>query len=111
MRRLLILFMLFLLPLQVSWAAVCVYCEDQCIVERSGDAAAAPQPGDEQAVTGLAADSDCTCCQLGGIGVATAPLPAFADKLPRAAPVSVATVSIASIRPERPERPKWVRAA
>jgi hypothetical protein len=107
MRRLFLIFLLVLLPLQASWAAVCAYCPSECVVEAQAKPAAS-EPADQAAV--LVADDDCTCCQLGGVGITSAdPVPAFVPFHGPAA--SDASMRFASIRPDRPERPKWLRAA
>jgi anaerobic selenocysteine-containing dehydrogenase len=108
MRRLFLIFLLVLLPLQASWAAVCAYCPGGCIVEAQAKPASTEEQGDQAAV--LVADDDCTCCQLGGVGITSAdPVAAFTSF--HALVDSDATMRFASIRPDRPERPKWSRSA
>ncbi len=111
MRRLLLIFLLVLLPLQASWAAVCAYCPGGCIVETDGTpdrAGQSSEPSDTASV--LVADDDCSCCQLGGVGI-TSSLNSNAIAVPHALATGDVGLRFASIRPDRPERPKWLRAA
>jgi hypothetical protein len=110
MRRLILILLLSLLPLQASWAAVCAYCPGQCIVETSDAQASAASLAAEQA-DALDADVDCSCCQLGGVGIAS--MAAISDFTPPQHGLAprLSAVQFASIRPDRPERPKWQRAA
>lgn len=114
MRRLLIIFMLLTFPFQVSWAAVCAYCEQQCVIEEAGagKAAADPQQADAPAKLSLASEVDCTCCHLcASVGMATLLAPPPLTKIHAALPERVSTDILSSIRPDRPERPKWWHAA
>ncbi len=107
MRRLLILLMLTLLPLQAGWAAVCAYCPDDCIPETAASALA--QASDEAVIPD--AEDNCSRCQLGGIGIASAP--ATASIVPHFNNFALwgAAFKPDSGPPERPERPNWTRAA
>jgi hypothetical protein len=116
MRRLILVFLLMILPLQVSWAAVCAYCPDACVIETSADSEADSGPEAEpddsaKADTISLGDSDCTSCCLGGIGVASRGADTAVVKVRAASPQFIATVLVTSIRPDRPERPKWSHAA
>ncbi len=108
MRRLFIILMLTLLPLQAGWAAVCAYCPDNCVSESTSGAIADTVIDDAAA---LVADDDCSRCQLGGVGIASSP--AAARIVPHLASF---TLWDGSIIPDpgpagRPERPNWTRAA
>jgi hypothetical protein len=108
MRRLLLIFLLTLLPLQASWAAVCAYCPDQCISEPAGTASADESSSDAGALT---MDSDCSCCQLGGVGIATSAAASAIFPPPDRLPSGDVGTFADSSSPDRPERPKWTRAA
>jgi hypothetical protein len=108
MRRLLIILLLTLLPIQASWAAVCAYCPDNCISESATVAA-----GDEtSADTGTADDNDdCSRCQLGGVGIPTCVAAARYAPPPASLGLPDAGALLDSSTAHRPERPKWMRAA
>ena len=108
MRRLLLIFLLTVLPLQASWAAVCAYCPAQCILESENGATSEEQSGD---ASGLAADGDCGCCQLGGVGIAASLAESRIVAPAHSLVASNGNTFLTSIRPDRPERPKWTRAA
>lgn len=108
MRRLLIIFLLFVFPLQVSWAAVCAYCPDECVIE-SVDGAKAGEPSKASSLA--SADGDCSCCHMCSAGLMTMPAQSLAAKAPRLAEPFPTGGFLPSIRPKRPERPKWTRAA
>ncbi|MDY7574861.1 DUF2946 family protein [Actimicrobium sp. CCI2.3] len=119
MTRLLLIFLLTVLPLQLSWAVAAVYCGHENSVsathvghhEHKHEIAHAAGSDDKSVSTSqLAADADCGVCQLGQVGVPHVP--------PDAMPVSALAPDyshgnidlLSSARPERPERPKWARA-
>ncbi len=95
MRRLLLIFLLLMLPLQTVWAATDAYCAD-CIVATDSD----PD-------TSTAPHGDCTLCHLGHSVVTGAML---CLPLPRASQPALTTP--ARLKPgglaARPERPKWL---
>ena len=104
MRRLFLIFLLTLLPLQASWAAVCAYCPAQCISESAAQESAS-DPGE------LNFDGDCNCCQLGGVGIATA---SYAPRIfppPNLLAKGDGIAFANSSDPDRPERPNWLRVA
>ncbi|NDP60371.1 MAG: cobalt-zinc-cadmium resistance protein [Oxalobacteraceae bacterium] len=115
MTRLLLIFLLTVLPLQMSWAVAAVYCvhEDSVAVQHVGH-----HEHEHKETTKtkslptslLAADADCGVCQLGHVGIAQAlpePMP-LTVTAPAYSPGHTDLVSL--VRPERPERPKWARA-
>jgi hypothetical protein len=116
MRRLLLVFLLLVFPVQVTWAAVCAYCPGGCVIETSASTRAESGPeakgdGPVKASSISLDDSDCTCCYLGGIGIASSSVGAAVLTPHGTSAQSGATFLFTSIRPERPERPKWSRAA
>ncbi len=108
MRRLLFILLLTLLPIQASWAAICAYCPDQCIAE-SAPAKAAKAPSDDAAE--LVFDSDCNCCQPGGVGIATSLAASRVFPPPHNLALGDGNPFADSSQPDRPERPNWTRAA
>lgn len=108
MRRLLLIFLLAFLPLQASWAAVCGYCPDECVVEADAKVAAVQDQSDTPS---FETDDDCRCCQLGGVGIATSLSVSSFVTPPANSDASPGSTFLSSVRPARPERPKWTRAA
>ncbi len=121
MRRLLVLLLLVLLPLQSSWSALASYCEHETRLESAhlghhehlhadGRAAkAADATADDQAPG--APDLDCGICHGAGTG-----MPPLASALPdeRTAaprPRAIADATAAGQAPARPERPQWAPPA
>jgi hypothetical protein len=114
MRRLFLIFMLLFLPLQVSMAAVCSYCEEQCAFEPGRESVAEPQSKADvaaKAKTALAMDAGCQCCHLGGIGVPAQWAAVMPVKPKMAMPVFAIRDIHSTTHSERPERPKWTRAS
>lgn len=115
MRRLCLILMLLVLPLQVSWAAVSSYCKHE-----SGTAsqhfghhnhqhktkAAEKAPADAS----IQIDTDCAFCFGSAFGLITLLVTYASANVPKVEPVFADTNFLASIRPDRPERPKWMRA-
>lgn len=117
MRRILIVFMLFLLPLQVSWGAIATYCKHETgvaakhIGHHEHQHHAQNGQSDQKNSPTIKFDGDCGFCQFGSIGMMIMPVLTVAKTLPRAiTPFHISDV-LSSYRPDRPERPKWVRAA
>lgn len=104
MRRLLIILLLTLLPIQASWAAACAYCPDNCMTLSVADESA----GDANALND---DDDCNRCQLGGVGLLPAPQASRCAPLPHKLSLFDSGYFPDSGKPVRPERPKWERAA
>lgn len=114
MKKFLLVFLLLVLPFQMSWATVSAYCQHE-------KGAAAKHFGhhdhqhqaqnDDDSKDGplVKIDKDCMYCHLSHVSiftssfvtpaVAPASMPAFADGY-----------SIAFNPPDRPERPKWMLA-
>lgn len=109
MRRLFLIFLLTLLPLQSGWAAACGYCPDQCISEAGS--LATPEQHDDAIEVAEAADPDCGACQAGGSGVGGAvPATPFLSPLHSVA-LYAQSDFVDSCQLERPERPNWTRLA
>lgn len=115
MTRLLLIFLLTVLPLQMSWAVAAVYCVHESSVSTTHvghhEHAHEASSDDKSASTSkLTADADCGVCQLGHVGVPH--IPADAMPVNALAPDYARgnTDLLSSVRPERPERPKWARA-
>jgi len=116
MRRYLLIFLLMLFPLQVSWAAVCAYCQDECVVESSGREQTGAkqlveQQDDVKASDLAAADSDCKCCHSCSTGMMGASFEPLAAAVPQPSEQIAGSNTLAASRSVRPERPKWTRAA
>ena len=102
MRRLFLIFLLTLLPLQSAWAAACGYCPDNCISESAAGAQAVQ--ADDCAEPG---PDDCGACHHGGSGIVSviAAKPVF---LPlHSAGVTAGSDLSDSIERDLPERPNW----
>jgi cytochrome c5 len=119
MRRFLIIFLLFALPLQVSWAAVAIYCNHE-----SGAAAqhfghhehehqatnTDPAQDASKDTSTLTVDTDCVVCHLGGVGMMPMAFSSTASNAPHAERIAAGTTLLSFVVPDRPERPKWRRA-
>jgi hypothetical protein len=128
MRRWLTLFLLFMLPVQFSWAAAAAYCQHEAAAAQTHIGHHAHEheatPGDAQADAAgkhdgkhdgkaaaakggkLVADNDCGYCHL---SVAKSMVP-VAGQLPLAAQFVIdigPLLAFQSRGPDRHERPKW----
>lgn len=118
MKRLLVIFMLVVMPLQLSWAVAAVYCEHEVNPttvhfghHEHKHIASADEAKTDGSKSAAAVDGDCTSCHLGGIAILTMPTPGLAMDLVSAPLVTNGHSLLASSRPARPERPKWTVAA
>ena len=112
MRRLLIIFLLAILPIQAALAAACAYCPDSCMTDtgaaKSADAGKTTDASFGDAAT--LADDDCERCQPGSTGM----LPSLSPS--RLSPPVENRISFGIgmrhnlVEPDRPERPNWKRA-
>lgn len=111
MRRLLVLIMLCLLPLQISWAAVADYCghEQDKTAQHFGHHAdehnAAPDTPDDGTQPGKSGLGHDHCHLSGFLGVLSAfhlPASEFSQPSPHCD-----NCSPPSLAPDKPERPKW----
>jgi hypothetical protein len=104
MRRLLIILLLALLPIQAAWAAACAYCPDNCVtMSAAGDAA-----GDGNALNDA---DDCNVCHSVSVALLPALQVARGTPLPHKLSLFDSGYFPDSGKPVRPERPKWKRAA
>lgn len=108
MRRLLIILLLTLLPIQAGWAAVCAYCPDNCISEFVKVATEEKSSDDASAADD---EDNCSRCQLGGVGIPTSSAASRIAAPPTSLGLFYAGPLLESDNPDRPERPKWTRAA
>ncbi len=123
MRRLFILALLALLPLQFSWAAVASYCEHetqgdghfghhehQHRVNATSDAGPVSDADLQADPTSGAMDLDCGHCHgnLSALPTLSAKPPALLSTAPPTASLREAGNADA---PARPERPQWLRLA
>jgi hypothetical protein len=117
MRRLLIIFLLMVVPFQLSWGAAAVYCkhENNPAVSHFGHhvhkhAASGEESKSSPAKVQIGADDDCPLCQLAGIGIA--PVPESSQSLALTSFNAEAELKPlrASLHPSPPERPQWQRA-
>jgi hypothetical protein len=118
-KKLLLIFLLAVLPLQYAWAAAAVYCQHEQEQEHSMHVGhhshqhdevqvdADDKPGD---TASLEVDTDCVTCHGGAVGIATVPFASPPYKPLVAANAAQASL-LASPLPLRPERPKWSLAA
>ena len=115
MKRWLLIFLLTVLPLQMSWAAITIYCQH----EQSQDSQHVGHHEHTHQKTAedtqknkslLTVDADCGFCHLGGGVIFN--MPSYGEPIfLHAEAVTLTHTDFAiSIRPERPERPKWARA-
>lgn len=118
MKRLLVIFMLVVIPLQLSWAAAAVYCEHETNPttvhfghHEHKHIASADEVKADASKSAAAVDGDCTSCHLGGIAILSMLVPAIALDLVSAPSIIAGNSLLASSRPSRPERPKWAVAA
>lgn len=117
MKRLLIIFMLIVVPLQLSWAAAAVYCKHETNPKtvhfghhEHQHVASADELKTDTPKSASAVDGDCTSCHLGGVALLTiTPVITF-DALSTSLIIADNSL-LASSRPSRPERPKWAVAA
>jgi hypothetical protein len=117
MRRFLMIFLLVLMPLQLSWAALASYCQHESGVaaqhlghHEHQHQAQADEPDQGKPKSFGMADADCGFCHACCATIVSAP-----QKIP---PLSIAFVSfrwppdtLASLSLSRPERPNWAALA
>lgn len=124
MRRFLALFLLLLLPLQFSWAAVESYCEHEERVEAAqvakhvqhahADIAAAAADADAGTGTGMdtSIDTGCDSCHCHGhfTGISNR-VRAVEPHPSNARPTAALADTGGAHAPARPERPQWAPLA
>jgi hypothetical protein len=113
MKRYLAIFLLVLLPLQFSWAAMAIYCEHETAVaaEHLGHhthehVSADHQESSKNAAQSAGMDHDCATCHMGCAAALVSDL----------SPTTLATANVhplhfqgtgSQLSRERPERPQW----
>lgn len=115
MKRLLLIFLLTVLPLQMSWAAVTNYCqhENGKAAQHFGHHEHKHQATSDDTLklkSSLTVDTDCGVCQLSSAALPSASSDVAPISARQAGPSPIKADLISSVRPERPERPKWARA-
>ncbi|NEX63319.1 cation efflux protein, CzcI family [Noviherbaspirillum galbum] len=116
MRRLLIIFMLMVVPFQLSWGQAAAYCKHETnpAVSHFGHHVHQHTAGGEASKAAtlkvqLGDDSDCATCVLAGVGIA----PSSEFSLPAGESTAIAQSEasplLASWRARPPERPQWHR--
>lgn len=117
MRRFLMIFLLVLMPLQLSWAAMASYCQHESGVaakhvghHEHQHKAQSDQPDEGKTKSLGTIDGDCGFCHASCATIVSA--------LPNIPPLSIATVSfgwppdsLVSAILSRPERPNWAALA
>ncbi|MDQ9172296.1 cobalt-zinc-cadmium resistance protein [Oxalobacteraceae bacterium R-40] len=108
--------MLFLLPVQITWAGVSAYCkhESGATAQHFGHHEHQHQSQEEDGKKDSPSfkfDGDCGFCQFGGIGFTSISSVSIGTLQPQVELNWMSTDLLSSYRPDRPERPKWVRAA
>lgn len=114
MKRLLIIFMLIVVPLQLSWAAAAAYCEHESNPKtvhfghhEHKHIASAAEIKSDASKSAAAIDGDCTSCHLGGIAILAMPASTLMLDVLGAPSITAGNSLLASSRPSRLERPKW----
>lgn len=113
-KRLVLVFLMVLLPLQSVWAVASAYCQHEqgAAAQHFGHHEHQHQAADKDSLAGGSAASfhaDCAFCHLGCVGVATSS-PDLLPPVPASAAASPDDAFLLSIFPEGPERPKWAFA-
>jgi hypothetical protein len=116
MRRLFFIFLLVIVPFQLSWGAAAVYCkhESNPVAAHFGHHRHKHAASSEESKSSPAklqfADTDCAVCQLAGIGFAPTSESSQSAALTSVDAETELKPLGASICPSPPERPQWQRA-
>ncbi|MES2237179.1 MAG: hypothetical protein V4500_05425 [Pseudomonadota bacterium] len=114
LKRLVLLFLLVVMPLQMAWAVPSVsYCQHEqgAAAKHIGHHAHQHQDGGKfKGKIPGGVDDDCAYCHLGGVILPPALHPIFAALLPSINSSSFLEV-MSSVPAREPERPKWTLAA
>ena len=114
MKRFFLIFLLFALPLQISWAAMAAYCQHETGIASNHFGHHAHQhqtqkDSETKKESPSSIDRDCAYCHLTHVGYFS-----FVSNLPSVSPPSVHDVDhdygFTLMLPDRPERPKWILA-
>ena len=116
MRRWLAIFLLILLPAQLSWAAVGDYCahESGAAANHFGHHAhrhTEDAKGKEKGGLTKGAHTDCASCQVVGSSAVTSESSALFTQHQASLPIGVTPECSLAEHPAEPERPKWARPA
>lgn len=116
MRRLVIIFMLLLLPVQITWAGISAYCKHETGVSAQHfghheHQHQAQEDESKQDNPTFKFDGDCSFCQFSGLGMTSMPSKEMGNFLLVASRHMIFSDIPASYRLDRPDRPNWVRAA
>ena len=119
MKRLFVLLVALLLPLQLAWGLAATYCQHETTAEGARHfghhthvhTEAKPDAGNKAAAGKLVADFDCGFCHASP----AAALPAF-EALPEAPATAAPPLALGELRPpsapqRAPDRPQWPRLA
>jgi hypothetical protein len=113
MRRYLAIFLLVLLPLQFSWAALAGYCEHETAVtaehpgHHSHDHATVDHPETAQnSAQSACVDHDCATCHLGCAAALVSDLNTTTTAVSDDHPLHLQATG-SQLSRERPERPQW----
>jgi hypothetical protein len=116
MKRLLVFFLLFALPLQVSWAVSATYCQHeggktaQHFGHHTHQHQATADGNDDAGTSPLKLHADCSICHLSCPAAV-----ALVDPVVVIGPAGVEVADYHDVVPstilERPERPNWMPAA
>jgi hypothetical protein len=113
MKRYLAIFLLVLLPLQFSWAAMASHCQHETgvMAQHTGHhthdhATADHQGSSENATTLTGLDHDCATCHLGCAAALVSDLKTITVAVSNDHPLLLQAMA-SQPSTERPERPKW----
>ena len=116
MRRWLAIFLLVLLPAQLGWAAVGVYCahESGAAADHFGHHAhrhTEDDKGKEKGGLTKGAHADCASCQVVGSSVVASESGALCPQHQASLPIDITPACSLAEHLAEPERPKWGRSA
>lgn len=118
MRRVLVVLLMAILPLQMSWAEAATYCQHEDIpaVAHFGHhvhkhVVKEPSSKSGKTVSKLSVDNDCATCHMLGAATPPALSPLLSAKAVSRIPTIVVNLLLTSPYPHRPERPKWANAS
>jgi hypothetical protein len=113
MKRYLAIFLLVLLPLQFSWAAIASYCEHETAVaaEHLGHhthdhGSADHQESSKKTAQSAGMDHDCATCHLGCAAALVSDLNTTTLATDNVHPLLLQVI-VSQLSRERPERPQW----
>lgn len=112
MRRYLVILLLVLLPFQMTWSAVGVYCQHEqgIAAKHVGHHDHQHKQGKQSSKAAGGVDADCNYCHVGSVNLPSAssllatPTVSLLISLP-------VLPSLPSAVPHKPERPKWTLIA